>query len=287
LEAIVEIPRDYLTPLARTVSVRNNYDSLVDRILADLGDMRLAELNAENIKKAYDGWAADGKLAIGHSMATRLRGLFSFGTTVLNDEGCQRCSIIMSRIRFPIPNARSETITASQVDDIRAKAHELGKPSIALAQAIQFELMLRQKDVIGEYVPASEPGTSDIIVDGNKWLHGIRWEEIDSNLILRHVTSFRQKKVEIDLKKAPMVLEEIQKLGTSIPKKGPVIVSEWNQKPWSSNEFRRWWRKIADAAGIPKTVKNMDSRPMEGRSLTTKNALSAMEQELPQERLIH
>jgi hypothetical protein len=161
-------------------------------------------------------------------------------------------------MRFENPKPRSEQLTAEHVKAIREKAHELGKPSIALAQAIQFELMLNQKDVIGEWLPATEPGESDIVLDGLKWLHGIRWSEIDNNLILRHVTSFRKKMVEIDLKRAPMVLEEIKRLGAT-PKNGPVVVSEWSQKPWSSNEFRRWWRKLADAAGVPKNIRNMDS----------------------------
>jgi hypothetical protein len=34
----------------------------------------------------------------------------------------------------------------------------MGWHSIALAQAIQFDCALRQKDVIGEWVPESEPG---------------------------------------------------------------------------------------------------------------------------------
>ncbi|MGY2938924.1 hypothetical protein ACVWZ6_008526 [Bradyrhizobium sp. GM6.1] len=129
-----------------------------------------------------------------------------------------------------------------------------------MAQAIQFEFGLGQKDTIGEYVPVTEPGTSDIILDGMKWLYGIRWEQVDEKLVLRHVTSFGAKSLELDFKRAPMVLEELKKLYRgSVPKKGPIIISEWNQKPWGSSEFRRWWRKIADAAGVPKNVKNMDS----------------------------
>ncbi|MER2251489.1 hypothetical protein ABS772_16340 [Methylorubrum podarium] len=34
---------------------------------------------------------------------------------------------------------------------LRAAAHEVGRPSIALAVTLQFDLGLRQKDVIGEW----------------------------------------------------------------------------------------------------------------------------------------
>ena len=57
----------------------------------------------------------------------------------------------------------------------------------------------------------------------------------------------------------PMVMEELSKLGKR-PASGPVVICEWSGIPWTSHEFRRWWRKVADACGIPKTVYNMDSR---------------------------
>ncbi|MCK1362941.1 hypothetical protein [Bradyrhizobium sp. 62] len=239
---------------------RNNADNFIDRIVSDFGEKRLADLNADSIWKMYESWADGGKLATGHAFVTKLRGLLSFGTVTLDDAGCQRLSIIMNRMRFPTPPAREERLTKEHATAIRAEAHAKGKPSIALAQAIQFEFGLGQKDAIGEYVPATEPGTSDIIVNGMKWLHGIRWENVDDALVLRHETSFGGKLLELDLKRAPMVMEELQKQFKGIvPKSGPIIISEWSGKPWSGNEFRRWWRKLADGAGVPKAIKNMDS----------------------------
>jgi len=240
---------------------RTNADGLIDRIVEKHADLILSELNADGIRKVYELWAADGKVSIGHSFATKMRALFSFGTTVLDDPGCQRLSIIMNRMRFQNPPTRDQRLTTDQVIAIRGRAHLKGKPSIALAQAIQFEFGLSQKDTIGEYVPATEPGpTSDIVLDGMKWLYGIRWEQLDKELVLRHVTSFGGVLLELDLKKAPMVLEELEKQYKGvIPKSGAIIISEWNQKPWSGNEFRRWWRKLADGVGVPKTVRNMDS----------------------------
>jgi hypothetical protein len=136
---------------------------------------------------------------------------------------------------------------------------------MALAQALQFDLRLKQTDVIGEWVPLSEPGVSDIINDTKgKWIRGLRWEEIDSNLILRHVTSMWQEEVVIDLRNAPMVMEELAKIGR-LPARGPVIACEGaGGEPWVQAEYRRWWRKLADAAGVPKSVKNMNSSLAQG-----------------------
>jgi site-specific recombinase XerD len=143
-------------------------------------------------------------------------------------------------------------------DAICAEAHRINRPSIALAQAIQFEGMLRQKDIIGEWVPIAEPGTSAVIHKGLKWLRGIRWEEIDENLVLRHVTSKRQKEVEIRLADAPMVVAELAKVERK--GSGPVIVNESSGRPYSVTHFRQIWRTIATAAGVPKSVRNQDSR---------------------------
>jgi hypothetical protein len=80
------------------------------------------------------------------------------------------------------------------------------EPTIALAQALQFELMLRQKDVIGEWVPIEEDGEA-LLVDGElKWTRGLLWERDRRNLILRHQTSKTGKPAVFDLKLAPMVM---------------------------------------------------------------------------------
>lgn len=108
-------------------------------------------------------------------------------------------------------------------------------------------------------MPQSEDGVSDVLYGNDKWLRGLRWSEIDQNLILRHTTSKRQKDIEANLNLAPMVLEELSTL-SPLPQTEPVVVCEITGVPWTAYEFRRQWRKVADAAGIPRSIKNMDSR---------------------------
>lgn len=239
---------------------RVHYDALMSLIETEHGDKLLSDLKGRTFSRLHEDWTKDGKIAIAHAKIGMLRTLFSFGATLLEDDGCLRLSGILGKMRFAMPKPRTERLTAAQAVAIRAKAHEMGRPSIALAQAFQFECMLRQKDVVGEWVPLREPGISDVQSDGMKWLRGIRWEEIDQNMTLRHVTSKRQKLIEISLRNAPMVLEELALNGGVIVTNGPIIVSEFDNLPWTAPEFRRWWRIIAEAAGVPKTVRNMDSR---------------------------
>lgn len=249
---------------------RKNYDSLMGRIERDIGTKRLSSLNGDVLTDLHDAWTDNGKkIPIGHSLIGMLRTLVGFGFTFLEDGECDRLSRILHKMRFEMGKSRSERLTATQADAIRTTARTMNLGSIALAQAFQFEGMLRQRDVIGEFVPDIEPGESAIHWRGMKWLRGIRWDEVDEDLILRHVTSKRQKLVEKDLKLMPMVLVELQsvycELGepltrARLPAQGAIIINEKHGYPYLTHTFRRTWREVATAAGVPKTVKNMDSR---------------------------
>ena len=235
------------------------YSYLCGRITDQHGDVLVAEINMRQVLRWHGEWGADGKVAMGHGMVGMLRGILTYGSTILDCEECRKVRALLHDMRFAMPKPRTERLTAEQAVAIRAKAREMGYYSIALAQALQFELMLRQKDVIGEWVPQSEPGHSETTYRHLKWLRGVRWSEIDADLVLRHTTSKRGKDIEVDLNLAPMVMEELGRLDI-MPKFGPVIVSETTMRPYVTQEFQRLWRIVANEAGIPRSVRNMDSR---------------------------
>lgn len=237
---------------------RTGYDSLLKRIIRDHGADVVAIVRARDLKAWHREWSASG-VPMAHHLIGMLRSLFSFGKTLLEDKDCARLSDALHKFRFKGGKAREEQITAEQATAVRAMAHQMGRPSIALAQALQFDLMLRQKDVIGEWVPLGEAGTTDVHSGQSKWLHGLRWSEIDGDLILRHTTSKRDKGIEVNLRLAPMVMEELTLLGER-PTSGPLIVSEVTSQPYFDHNFRKKWRMCASACGVPENVFNMDSR---------------------------
>lgn len=247
-------------------ATRTYYDTLIKRILEDCGEDQLSNLNRQAIQRLYDRWSERGK-SIAHSLVTMLRGLFNFGAATLNDERCEQLVAMMHNMRFKVAERRSERLTEQHVIAIRELAKKCGLRSVALAQAFQFDCMLRQKDVIGEWMPQSEPGISDTLNKDEKWLRGLRWEEIDEHLVLRHMPSIGNKLVEVDLKSCRMVMEELTKLEEYVgarPTRGPIIICESTMRPWTADAYRNIWRKIATHAGVPKGVKNMDSRPRMG-----------------------
>jgi hypothetical protein len=259
-------------------ATKMNYDWECDVILKStivdetgasmiMGDALVADAKARHFLRLHEQWTENGqKIAKGHGLIGMVRTLTNFGATILECPHCERVAGILHRQRYEMPKPRTERLTAEYATAIRAKAHECGHPSIALAQAIQFECILRQKDVIGEWVPIAEPGISDVTNGKRKWLRGIRWEEVDQSMILRHITSKRQKPIEVDLRLAPMVMEELSIAygagftRADLPATGPIIIDENLRLPYVKFRFSKAWREIADACGVPKAVHNMDSR---------------------------
>ena len=244
---------------------RENYSGLLRHIERDLGPREIGSLRTRDILLTHQLWSLRG-VTMAHSLIGMLRTLCGYGGTMLEDDACITLAGRMGAMRFPMGKPRSTRITADQVIAIRRKAHDMDLHSIALAQAFQFDCMFRQRDTIGEWVPVSEPGESNTLDgDGWKWLRGITWEEIDADMILRHTTSKRLKEVEIDLKLATMVMEELRYgfLITDrarLPMRGPIILDSETGLPFNGWTFRSEWRRVARACGIPDDVRNMDSR---------------------------
>lgn len=259
---------------------RKGYRRLCSKLDRDCGERSLSALTGRDFRKWYDRWRwpegsllPDGRVVkegpeqapIAHALITMIRNLLGFGIAFeveqsLGTAHCARLKAIIGEMEFQKGSPRTETINAQQCADICAAAGRLGLPSIALAQALQFELAIRQKDAIGEWVPMSEPGVSDVTnAQRQKWLYGVRWEEIDGNMILTHkmTKSRKGKEFVFNLSLCPMVMAEI---GGTIPASGPMVVCEATGLPWKPTNFRNKWRECANAVGIPRHIQNMDSR---------------------------
>lgn len=271
-ELVQQYRTDPRSPYAKLrFKTREQYEYLLRPISKDCASLKLAELNTQGFQAIYDGWTKNGteRLPMGNSLMTMMRGLVNYGVAVLADPECERLSIVLHLMKFPLGKMKRPPLTIKHATAIMNKAHEIGKPSIALGQAFLFDCEeLSQKDVIGEWVPNSEPGVSGVLDDDLKWIRGLRWEEIDQRWILKHVKSRAStSEVEIDLKKEPVVVLELNRIlgrfhanplipdRTDFPANGPVLLNERTKMPWHSQEFRRYWRKIANECGVPKGVK--------------------------------
>lgn len=265
--------------------VLKNYLTSLRAIEDTIGDRVLANLEARWFKQCFREWQtdADGRKRTGRasSLMSMFRTLIGYGAGLLEDRACQRIWTFLcspgkgkkSALRFASVKRREVTLTADHVVAVRAMAHKRKRPEVALAEAFKFELALRPKDVLGEWIPQSWPGISDVHDRDMKWLVGIQWREIDKNLILKHRVSKTLKGRHAladreagelrtwDLKLYPMIMEELQHV---LPEQrvGPLIKSARTGLPFGprTSAYGDTWRVIADAAGVPTNIQSRDAR---------------------------
>lgn len=252
---------------------RGTTANLCRRLLQDRGSTVIADIKFRTLREWHKEWTESG-IAMAHALMAQLGTLLVFGMTILECDHCAKVAQIKRSMRFENVKPRKVWMTFEQIKSICEKAHELDLPSIALAQALAWASSMREKDCIGEYVPTSEPG--DGITFGNKkWLRGALYQEIDNAFIWHHIQSKRGHLIEAPLYEEPLLVDELNKrfpgcivrAGETIiphrerlPATGPVIISEATGLPYTGAAFRRTWRRVADAAGIPGHVQFRDTR---------------------------
>ncbi|WP_431015075.1 hypothetical protein [Bradyrhizobium pachyrhizi] len=240
--------------------VRENNRRYLARIKAEKGEMRTSEITPRMLLYWYKNWSRNGQVSSARVFLSQLRAIFYYGFAYKRDAHCMDLKLALDNTKYKAVPERTSRLTAEHARAIIEKAHEWGVHSIALAQAFQYELMLKQKDVIGEYIPTSEfVGQTGVIWKGQSWTAGLRWNEIDEDYILRHRTCGRERWIEVDLKQSPVIMTELE-YWTDHHEEAPVVICEATAMPWNASEYRRKWRLIADCAGVPANVKNMDSR---------------------------
>lgn len=238
------------------------YDGGIKIIKATVGARVVRELIGSDFQRWHRNWAtpaAEGKPPRLHRAKHTMdlvRRVIAYGVTCGHAD-CMRADTILSKMQFPAPPARTEKLTAEHVVAIRAKAHEMGLPSVALATAFQFDLAMRQKDVIGEWLPITSGEEGGITYRNTRWANGLTWADIGQDMILRKAHTKTGFMVEYDLTLAPNVLAEIELAGRRI---GPVVISEVTGDPYRNTKYAETFRKVAKAAGLPSNVWSMDAR---------------------------
>lgn len=236
------------------------YSRYIKTIMDTVGDRRLASINGRDARRWYENWKSRHGHRSAYACIQTLRRVVNYGVE-LRDTNCIELSTVLAKTEFATPRRRKVRPTHDQIAKFCEAARKANRPSIALAVLLQFETGLRQKDVIGEWVPIDDGSTHGICDGDKRWQWGMTWDQIDSLLILRKATSKSngEEMAEHDLKLHP----EIAVALAAIPKSekiGPVIIEERSGMPWRRPNFSRRFREIARTAGWPDHIWNMDSR---------------------------
>jgi hypothetical protein len=249
-------------------NTRDTYGFDIKALRQAIGARRLDRITGPDLKrwhrefKAPKKAGASERIRSAHSKMTMLRMTLGFGVFA-GIKDAKRLVDILSEIRFENSQPRDQVMEADQIVAVRAAAHARNRPSIALASAIMFECLLRQRDVIGEWRKDRTALPAGALVDrGQVWTTGLVWgQHINGDLILDKPTSKSRgrKHAVYDLKHCPMIMDELALIPAE-KRIGPLIICETTARPWRRRHFMEEWRECARAAGVPDAVWCMDTR---------------------------
>ena len=240
-------------------------DSL--KIIRDtVGARRLDRLHAIDFRRWHKNWKAPREEG-GEERVRRAYGCIQLLRIILGygiQSGiahCKRLRDEMEGMRFPRNPPREKTLSFGHAKAIVEEALRRGEPGFAMAQALQFECMLRQSDVIGAWrtEPDSYRPEPHEIRAGRKVWSGLTWPQIrlGDDLVIR--TSKTGQPVVHALASCHLVQLCLAKI-SPLPTAGP-IAARSDGRPWvDRRSFAKAWREIATAAGVPSDVWNRDNR---------------------------
>ena len=193
-------------------------------------------------------------------------------SAALRKPECKMLADELKLVKFEKGGARQEEMTYVQAAAFIRTALDLGRAGIipaeralhmAIGTAAQFELLLRQKDIIGEWAPAAELTTKNeaiaTVYGAEIWTGYFRWERIPGwRWRMKTSKSKYRAAADFDLQKYSLLFPLLEQVPHHL-RSGAIVKAE-NGLPIRESSHRAWFRQIARAAGIPDEVYNMDSR---------------------------
>jgi integrase len=212
------------------------------------GSVLISATDFETLKRWQRQMQADGRsLSYIARKFTMLRIIANYAAA-LKPRQFGHVKVILSTMRFKRPAPRDVSPTTDQITSIIAAADAAGDKMMALAVSLQWWLTLRAVDVRGHWL-------------NGKWADGLTWEMIEGDMeAIRKVVSKTAGSEPREIVWSLADLPDLQRRLREVRKEsGPVILQD-NGKPYDKSWFTTKFRRYRDAAGVPATVKMMDTR---------------------------
>ena len=186
---------------------------------------------------------------------------------------CKQLASELEKVKFEKGGAREQELTyphaATFLKTAMAFEREGVMPpgralSVAIGTIAQLEMLLRQMDITGEWAPMTATrklpsGIATLDLDDEQWAGFFTWENIAGwRWRMKTSKSKYRSAADFDLTKCTMLLPLLEAVPHA-ERTGPVVKGSYGL-PVRADMYRRWFRQIARAAGIPDDVWNMDSR---------------------------
>jgi hypothetical protein len=279
----------------RTVkaNTRKSYTDSLKVIENTVGARLIRRVTILDVQHWYDEWrkpalikhSKDGNPVFGPERIDRAHDAVSMFKTVLRFNAALRrpdCKQLLedlekatSIVRFERGGAREVEMTSAHAGAFIKTALELGQRGVipdwrarymAIGIAAQYELGLRQRDIIGErpknvadLEAAKRRGATAIVYGGVTWVGYFTWEGIPGwRWRMRTSKSKYRSPMDFDLS----IYGLLHPLLHAVPfeeRTGAVVKGEHGHAV-QERSYRKWFREIARTAGIPDEIWNMDSR---------------------------
>ncbi len=276
-------------PLSDFHTVKSNtrrfYAANLKIVERDVGGRQIRNLTIIDVKNWYTQWrlpaAAGGKERVDRAhdciavFRTALRFCAALHLPSRKEPHCGQLVDALEKVKFEKGGAREAELTYAHVVAFLRSAGELAQRGtlaplralyMSIGVAAQFELLLRQKDIIGEYPKnaadlekALKRGAATLECGGRSWIGYFTWENIPGwRWRMRTSKSKYRSAADFDLTKQSLLFPLLERVPFE-ERTGAVIKGE-HGFPVPEHSYRKWFRQIARAAGIPDDVWNMDTR---------------------------
>lgn len=243
------------------------YEVYARMVILEIGNLHIDDCDGRDVKRWFASWSEPPKPGVPRQIPKArmaiavIRSALTHGI-LCRRPGCRAFLDILSTMEFPTQPSRVAAPTADDIVKMRAGAHDAGHPAAALAYAIQFDGAVRQWDVIGQWIPMSDPRPSLVHQRGMKWV-GPMWSQIDGSNIFKFKPTKTEdtsgKDVQVDFSVCPMVLEELSHIPPE-DRKGPLIVNPNTGLPYRHDYFQKLWTAIRTAKEVSSAIWNRDLR---------------------------
>lgn len=242
-------------------------------IEATVGKRLIRNLTVIDVEHWYGEWRKPGapgtpeRIDRAHNAVAIFRTVLRFCAALRHPE-CKQLAEELKLVQFERGGAREEEMTYQHAIAFVRAALDLRQKGLlaadrarcmAIGVAAQFELLLRQKDIIGEWSPAKLGAKNAITFGEEMWTGFFTWESIPGwRWRMKTSKSKYRSAAEFDLTSYSLLYPLLE----AVPHEeriGAVVKGE-HGLPVRERSYRRWFRQIARAAGIPDEVWSMDSR---------------------------
>jgi hypothetical protein len=268
-----------LSPFNRVKhNTRRTYLKDLRLIEATVGQRLRRNVTILDVQRWYEEWRkpadAGGRERIdrAHDAVAMVRTVVYF-LAALRFPECKQLASELERVKFEKGGAREQELTYQHATAFIKTAMQFERDgvmppgralNIAIGTIAQFELLLRQMDIIGEWAAAAATrklpaGIATLELDGETWAGFFTWEHIAGwRWRMKTSKSKYRSAAEFDLANYTLLLPLLE--AVPLEQRSGAVVKGAKGLPVRRDMYGRWFRQIARAAGIPDAIWNMDAR---------------------------